>query len=362
MLLTGCFYLDPIVKRPGAYIVLDPSTATREATVTAQAMFDEPARHGTFSWGAFACARRDPDAAASAMVCDTTEFYTGASDVAAFTVPVQTIDGRLVSQILVKLEARDDRGSLATAEERVAIGDGAPTVELSVSARALAAGAPIDLFARYSDPEILYVSTDIDQAITWEVSPSAPLTKLVVPPPVLPDPLRLSTGRRLVVEEPGAYVVTVTAHDPAGNASMPVQRQIDVAPDRPPCLAQWQPIAPPDGRRLPVGDPTVFQIALVDDDLDAFPPVTDAPQFGITRFEWSILPPGGAPRETVRDAVGNRFVFDPSAYTPGDVVELRVEIFDRHSPRPPCDDAAPTCAIPPTASCLQRQTWRLEVR
>ena len=106
----------------------------------------------------------------------------------------------------------------------------------------------------------------------------------------------------------------------------------------------------------------MFQVPLVGDDLDAYPPIQGATQFGTTVFAWSILPPGATVRQTLAGATGNAIALDPAAFTPGDVVELRVEIFDRHHTALPCDDSAATCSITASPSCLQRQTWRVEVR
>jgi hypothetical protein len=153
------------------------------------------------------------------------------------------------------------------------------------------------------------------------------------------------------------------ANDPTScNMSEPASKTLDVAPDQPPCLAQWQPAVPPSDQTLPIAAPAVFEVPLVSDDLDAFPRIADDAEFGTTTFAWSVKRPGGA-REVLAGATANRIVFDPGAYTPGDVVELRVEIFDRHHRDAlTCDDAAATCAITPDPTCLQRQTWRVEVR
>jgi hypothetical protein len=163
--------------------------------------------------------------------------------------------------------------------------------------------------------------------------------------------------------------VNVTAHYAPGVArpDPAVSRRIEftIHPDGPPCLAQWQPIAPPSGTTLPITAPTAFQVPLVDDDLDPYPAVRDAPQLGTTTFVWSILPilpPGASQRRILVSGSANHIDFDPGAFRPGDVAELRVEVFDRQHTALPCDDSAPTCSINALASCLQRQTWRVEVR
>ena len=53
---------------------------------------------------------------------------------------------------------------------------------------------------------------------------------------------------------------------------------------------------------------------------------------------------------------------DPASYQPGDIVELRVEIKDRKNTAITCADANPTCSTISDNACIQRQTWRVEVR
>jgi hypothetical protein len=113
---------------------------------------------------------------------------------------------------------------------------------------------------------------------------------------------------------------------------------------------------------LPVSEPTLFRVLQVDDDLDAYPAVSSDPLYGTTSFAWSIRPAGAAARTLVPGATGSSFAFDPAAFTPGDVVELRVEAFDHLRTRVDCPDDQPTCAVTSEASCVQRQTWRVEIR
>jgi hypothetical protein len=112
---------------------------------------------------------------------------------------------------------------------------------------------------------------------------------------------------------------------------------------------------------LPVTEPTLFQVALVTDDLDSYPRLSTDPLFGTTAFAWSILPPGASERQLLVGTTGNTVDFDPGGFTPGDIVELRVEIFDRKQTPIQCADDLATCAIA-AAGCIQRQTWRLEAR
>jgi hypothetical protein len=175
------------------------------------------------------------------------------------------------------------------------------------------------------------------------------------------DPDHITAHYRFVAHGSGDWDVQVVARDPRG-ATLERHFTFSVVPDRPPCLAQWQPIAAPDGAALPVADPTVFQVPLVDDDLDGYPALLGDPIFGTTTFAWSILAPGASTRQPLVGATGNTIDFDPAAFTPGDLVELRVEISDRNRTAIPCVDSAPTCSVISQPACIQRLTWRVEVR
>ena len=111
---------------------------------------------------------------------------------------------------------------------------------------------------------------------------------------------------------------------------------------------------PPDGNPEPV------RILVVTDDLDPYPPMPSDPVLGETTFAWSLLPPGATTREPL-SATGAGVALDPASYQLGDIVELRVEIYDRNHTAIPCDDSDPTCSIGANA-CTQRLTWRVEMQ
>ena len=81
---------------------------------------------------------------------------------------------------------------------------------------------------------------------------------------------------------------------------------------------------------------------------------------GTTRFAWSLLPPGA--RLGSRSRHGNGVSLDPDNYAPGDIVELRVEIAGSQPDADHVRDASPTCSVISDNSCIQRLTWRVEVR
>jgi hypothetical protein len=136
---------------------------------------------------------------------------------------------------------------------------------------------------------------------------------------------------------------------------------VEIGSDQPPCLGTWAPAAPPPGETLPIATATLFQVLVVDDDLDPYPAMPSDPVLGTTTFAWSLLPPGAQARQPIGSASSASVALDPASYQPGDVVELRVEIFDRAHASLPCADGDPTCSLGANA-CNQRLTWRVEMQ
>jgi hypothetical protein len=74
-----------------------------------------------------------------------------------------------------------------------------------------------------------------------------------------------------------------------------------------------------------------------------------------------LAPSRGPARVPLAGATGNAVELDPAAFVSGELLELRVEISDRVARTLPCDGTPRTCSIE-SNSCMQRQTWLLEVR
>lgn len=372
VLMTGCFYIDPIVPPPSVHLAVtsaDPANKLfRGGPATLSASFGTDAQQGWYTWAVYSCSEFDQ----AADACDGLPFFqdpppgesppSGALAHHTVNISIPPTKGTDKTRgIKIVLDARSDRGARATLDNNneYGVADAPPSLQLDPQWHSLAAGAPIDLVATYGD-----VDSDIaGVALGWTVSGPDRFTLEDLGLPQDPgDPAHRTVGKRLTPSAPGTWAVQVTATD-AENTASTVGRSFAIVADSPPCLAQWSPAVPPAAATLPISEPTFFQVPLVSDDLDAYPPITDAPQFGTTAFAWSIRPPGATQHQPVTGATSNGFKFDPALYTPGDVVELRVEIFDRiHTAALPCDDAAATCSIASSASCLQRQTWRVEVR
>jgi hypothetical protein len=365
--MGGCFYVPPINQRPALDIKPRSSDSIHrgQKAVLLDAIANDPeGQFVTFQWRVYLCT----DAAAF-ETCDQEPFTTGLDDFLSIDVPLVRADpdgdgpaiARPVESMLVKLEAKDDHGATAKPADELVIPvlDADPT--LVVDQTALyggVTGTPIDLFAVYGDPD----DTAANVTVTWQAfSPSQVeinLTDIVVAQPE--DVALIQVGKRLVPNATGLWDIKITATDPVGQAVIE-HLSVPVGDDKPPCLTQWSPIAPTGGVTLPITEPTLFQVPLVSDDLDRFPTIVGDPFLGPTTFAWSIKPPGAAAREPLVGVTGNSVALDPASFAPGSIVELRVEIFDRNAIPITCADGDQTCSVISTA-CIQRQTWRVEVR
>lgn len=361
LVLTGCFYIDPINARPGVEAIRCRNTGSsrpcadngylhRQDQIELSTTVVDPdgaAGKATYAWSAFACSDVD------AVQCDSPAYLTSTMAAPIVGWPASASG---VRSMRVDLDVRDERGALVTKSAKFFAND-PPTLMLHTSQHAHAVGAPLQLTASYGDPD--EGSTNI--RLDWRIVAPVLAPALDEVASATGDAVQRSVARRLVPMTAGAWDVEVIATDTLGEINDQHVR-FDVGADLAPCLARVQPIVPPDGAVLPIVEPTAFQVPLVDDELDAYPRLSGDPAFGTTTFAWSILPPGAAMRQLFVGATGNSLDFDPAGFAPGQIVELRVEIFDRNHTRISCADAAPTCASVARPQCSQRQTWRLEVR
>jgi len=109
VLLTGCFYIDPILPRPHYHIV-PPDLIYRggQVALTAQ-LIDTESQAGSFDWTVYACAGFDHGVANH---CDSKAFYPPlpanphAVDSASsllLTVPATTMSGAMTQAIQITL-------------------------------------------------------------------------------------------------------------------------------------------------------------------------------------------------------------------------------------------------------------------
>jgi hypothetical protein len=361
LVLAGCVYVDPINQRPGIAIRQVPlenedgQIHRGEPSLKLEAVSDDPEDHlVTFHWVINACT--------GAADCDDQPLIDSLQPAVDLRVPTHRLDGRPVELLAVTLDGRDEYGATSRPVQtlQLPVVDALPDVVIDHQAPYDGiVNTPIDLFALYGD-----LDDDPDAVtIAWKAfSPSLvefELTDIVTAPPT--DPTKRQVGKRLVPGVTGQWTIEVTATDPVGGQRV-VPYTLVVGVDGPPCLQQWSPIAPIGEALLPITEPTLFQVPYVSDALDQYPTILNDPLRGVATFAWSIKPAGVA-RQVLAGVTANSIAFDPASFTPGDLVEVRVEVFDRHATPVTCDDADQTCALVATnPGCIQRQTWQVEVR
>jgi hypothetical protein len=373
-LSAGCFYIDPINQRPSVAIEAGSSDPVfRGSAVHLHALVDDPEGdedRTTLGWTVLLCTD-----ATSPSGCDPgAPFFTGANPDADFTVPIVRADNATpVTSLFVELDATDPDGASARppAQLVIAVGDHPPDLALSTpsSKHHFVVGAPVDVFAKVSDvddvattADLARITSDIEVVSKPVVTSMATLGSLVEQAEAGPPPDKIISKTFTPansLDSVGFWTLQITATDPSQVTSMQLVT-IGINADHPPCLAAFEPIVPPPGSTLPVFEPTLFSIPIVTDDLDVYPPRTDDDLFGTTQFAWSLLPPGASLRQPAGAA--STLAFDPKDYHAGDIVEIRVEIFDRKNTPINCADSDPTCSVISDDSCIQRQTWRVEVQ
>ena len=356
---TGCFYVDPINQRPSADIQPHATSVPRGGTVTVDSVVMDPENDPvSLKWRVYACT----DASAPAG-CDAVPFMMAATPTIEITAPAFRSQSMIpVKALRVILEAMDSHGATARPmqEALIDVTDAGPSLQLGKTSNyQFVTGMPAQLLAKVGDPDDGPALVHLDWQVFAPAGATYTLGAFNVPPdPNDPDHLQL--GQTFTPSLPGDYDVQVAATDPAGMSVMQ-DETVTIVADHAPCLASYAPLTAPAGETLPLADPTLFQVLVVSDDLDPYPPVVGDALRGTTSFSWSILPPGASQREKL-SVVGNSVALDPASYNAGDIVELRVEIQDRVLRTINCADTSPTCSVISDTSCIQRLTWRVEVQ
>lgn len=308
-------------------------------------------------WAAYACTD-----ASNVGDCDATPFAEATTADFTIDVPVLRATNTHVESLLIALDGVDALGAAARPGQQtiVPVLDGPPHLRISKTSKyKFVAGTPVELFIEYGDPDDSPDDVTIDVMVTPPSLATFTLTDLAnVPQPT--DPKLKQIGKVLTASEAGQWRLAIkgTSH----GVETVVPDIVDVTVDQPPCLAELEPVVPPAGAQLPLIDPTLFQVLVVDDELDRFPTVGGDPFMQPTSFAWSLKRGSGA-RQSLTGATANAVDLDPATFTPGELLELRVEAFDRNTVGQPlpCSDDEPSCSIQ-TNQCKQRLTWRIEVR
>jgi hypothetical protein len=356
--LTGCFYRDDINQRPSADIHPTSSNPVfRNDTVVLDSIVTDPDSVITnVLWQVFTCT----DAVDLAGGCDADSFDTDVMPELTFMVPPNRLDGVTPTRALrVLLDAQDEYGALARPQQELVIpvDDHAPDLDLrQLAAHDGVVDSHVKLFVEVTDPD------DSPNAVTVDFTVDPPIPNADFGfdplPPQQTDPQHLILGRSLLPHDTGDWTVHVTATDPLGQMTQK-DFALVVGPDLPGCITAPSPIASPT-ESIPLVQATQFQVPIVIDDLDVYPPQADQ-DLGVASFAWSIKNPGSGSFEDL-PTFGNATSLDPASYTPGDVVELRVEIGDRVD-RTMCPASQPTCALDAARpDCFQRVTWTVNVK
>lgn len=360
-LSTGCFYVDPINQRPSIEITARTSDAVfRGDSVTLDANANDPeGQQIKFTWRVYACT----DATTPAG-CDVMPFGGGPNATLTFTVPVAREDQAIdVTAIRVVLEAEDDHGATAKPESVlvIPIGDAPPALTVGKATRSsYVVNTPVTLFAKYSDADDDVNLVAIDWHVFTPVQSATFTLDDTIADPI--DATHLQRAKKFVPMATGSWDVLVTVTDPLG-AATEGHINIDVAADLPPCIATYEPTAPLDlaSPPLPMSTPKRFSISKVTDDLDPYPSDPTDAFLGTATFAWSVMEPGASTFAPL-GVTSNSVELDPAAYTVGDQLELRVDIADRNPVTLTCPDSDLTCSVVAGSMCIQRLTWRVEVR
>jgi hypothetical protein len=361
VLASGCFYTDPINQRPSLDIhQITTDELFRGDSVNLEAISNDPDGDTVaYQWRAYACTTETD--------CDQAPFYTGIQKLAFFQIPKQRIEnvGPLVI-VSVTLEGHDDLGATAKPVQTLVlhVDDLAPTLELHKQPRmSYVIGTKVPLFAKVGDADDAPANV---MTLDWQVfTPPTQPAYTLDPPITLPvggDLAHLQFERDLTPNGIGDWDIQVTATDPQQLQNVQ-HLPLTVVADHAPCLGLWDPTASAQpSETIPISDPTLFQVLVVNDDLDPYPSSPSDPVLGTTQFAWTIVPPGGS-RQALTGVTGGSVALDPASYIPGDIVELRVEIQDRNHTPVACPDNQLSCAtnaLEPT--CTQRLSWEVEIR
>jgi hypothetical protein len=358
---TGCFFASQIDERPSVAITGQPSTQVyRGDTVMLTAETSSPTnRTVDVQWSVYLCTNPSD----TNTDCDQNPIDSDTTPLTMFVVQPMRADKPLPTLgVRVLLDAVDDLGAVAepTQELIIAVDDHPPTLTLTpYSSHDDAVGSHITLDIQVSDPD----DPPAGDTLSLMVEPPGPNAPYTLTTPVL---LGSAVGdsvtwqAELDAQVIGIWTVAVTATDPEQKTGME-SFVLPVGSDMPPCITEPSPIADPSNV-YPLLAPTLFEVPIVVDDLDVYPPSsTPDPDSGVATFHWSILEPGGSAFAPLA-VTGNGVPLDPSTYSPGDVIQLRVEVHDRVTRDFTGCGNAPTCALNASSpSCLQRTTWQVEV-
>jgi hypothetical protein len=354
LLAPGCFYTTSINDRPTADIrIVTAGPHYPGKTVWLAAYENSELEDGAdldCTWAAHTC---------SDSACTTATELEPPTTLGCDLEYGVTAGTAQHKPIRVTLTVVDRDGGELSDEEILAIGNRPPSLSppqphYLASADSAAVSLPVRVSVEVSDPD------GDEVALTWNlIKPrggGADVELRAV------DDAGLT--QEFVPDVASLWTVEVTAKDSFEGGEVTEESPIQVLEDQPPCIEHTSPTADPESYVVlqREDEPRPFSVLFVRDDLDAYPRTNDEPYFGEAEFTWLLASPDTGGRFVpIAGAAGAEFPIVPSAYAPGDRVELRVEVSDRVERDVSCDEKMPTCSLTGN-TCYQRVTWGVEIR
>ena len=229
----------------------------------------------------------------------------------------------------------------------------APYVATPTATGSFPLGPRLEVIAAAIDPD---GNSDTVSVAGRAIGPNNPDSSggLLMPHPDVPDTFLF------VPDVTGTWIVEFEATDEDGGVSPKAAVPVVIETDQPPCIERAFPQA--ELVRTTDEPSALLEVLVVSDDLDPFPtPPSQDPAYGVPRFHWWVAAPAsGGQFMPVEQHVASSYLVDPSAFAPGDVVSVRVEIQDRVARDVNCAADENICEQVP--GCMQRFTWEVAIR
>ncbi len=334
---AGCLlYTDPVNTAPKVLAIKMPDVAYRGKTLSITAdVQDADGNDLLLEWGSSTI-----DCPGSA---DGAPRVKGQSKDQPFSVHVTSLDG-----ICVWVVVRDSHGARDFAFDVIRPQNRPPVADIQL-VKPATMPASDGTYPLFSEVRASSKAMDEDKDVLthrWM------LTRPGRPAAAAPSCSDAATDVCFVADPSGTYVLDLFATDGLVEKDSTARLAIKIADDQPPCIVQTDPPIVPERPTLGVNGGRKLTVLRVDDDGDPYPGV---PASGIS-FHWQMRRNRGE-WGRVTTSVSDFFATGEV----GDVVEMRVQVRDRHDRPVRRDYTACTtadssrCELKP--GCAQWVTW-----